>query len=95
MVYSLYTPRKRSNDWSPHIVKFGSAAYCKVPYFIHFKRCLVGAFSLKCKQNKSLTEVIMAEKYPDNGCLTLPPVDEDTKQKLLNMDPGHHYLTLA
>jgi len=31
----------------------------------------------------------------DIGCLTLPPVDEDTKQKLLNMDPGHHYLTLT
>ena len=26
----------------------------------------------------------MAEKYPDNGCLTFPPVDEDTKQNLLN-----------
>ena len=22
MVYSLYTPRKSANDWSPHIVKF-------------------------------------------------------------------------
>ena len=67
MVYSLYTPRKSANDWSPHIV----------PSFKYFKRCLVGAFSLKCKQNKSLTEVIMAENipmYPGIRCLTLPPV---------------------
>jgi len=42
---------------------------------------LGGAFSLKCKQTKSLTEVIMEEnipKYPDIRCLTLPPVDDDT-----------------
>jgi len=86
MVYNLYTSRKSANDWSPHIVKFGPVTYCKVASFKHFKRCLVGAFSLKCKQTKSLTEVIMAEnipKYPDIGCLTLPPVDEDTKHKLL------------
>ena len=61
LVYSLYTPRKSANDWSPNIVKFEPVAYCKVPSFKHFKRCLVGAFSLKCKQTKILTEVIMAE----------------------------------
>ena len=44
MVYSLYTPRKSANDWSPHIVKFGTAAYCKVLSFKHFKRCLVALF---------------------------------------------------
>jgi len=89
MVYSLYTPRKSANDWSPRIVKSGPAAYCKFLLFKHFKRCLVCAFSLKCKQTKSLTKVIMAEnipKYPDIGCLTLPPLDEDTKQKPSHFD---------
>ena len=83
MLYSLYTSRK-----SVCIVKFGPVAYFKVPSFKHFKRCLVGAFSLKCKHTKSLTGVLMAEnipKYPDIGSLALPPVDEDTKQKLLNV----------
>ena len=51
MVYSLYTPMKCANDWSPHIVNFGWPRIVKL--FKYFKRCFVGAFSLKCKHTKT------------------------------------------